>query len=121
MRDKRKDYNDDLHPAASFLVDPQAGPRISNWPRYDPKNASTIAILGTSESAAVPGDAFSIDEPCEYWNTILPIYPQVCGAKILFLYVCRALGLMDKFVDIPCLRKLDVLISNRVLLDILGF
>ncbi|KLO05491.1 carboxylesterase [Schizopora paradoxa] len=66
----------------NFIKDPMAGPQIENWPRYDPNNASTLAILGISSSSAIPGDHFVSDESCEYWNTILPIYPQTfpaCG------------------------------------------
>ncbi|OCB92268.1 ABC protein [Sanghuangporus baumii] len=61
----------------NFVKDPMSGPQIPGWDLYDPKNNSTLAILGTSESGAIPGDHFAIDESCEYWNTILPIYPQV--------------------------------------------
>ncbi|KAL5526290.1 hypothetical protein ACEPAF_8013 [Sanghuangporus sanghuang] len=66
----------------NFVKDPMLGPQIPGWDLYDPKNGSTLAILGTSESGAIPGDHFAIDKSCEYWNTILPIYPQTfpaCG------------------------------------------
>lgn len=58
-------------------VDPSLGPRISGWERYNPNDGTTLAILGISESGAIPGNASDIDASCDYWNTILPIYPQV--------------------------------------------
>ena len=61
----------------TFTIDPTQGPRISGWPKYDPTNRTTISILGISDSGGIPGDHFVIDEACEYWNTILPLYPQV--------------------------------------------
>lgn len=66
----------------NFIKDPLKGPQISGWDKYDPKNSSTLAILGISDSAAIAGDHFAVDAVCEYWNTILPIYPQTfpaCG------------------------------------------
>lgn len=59
------------------LSEPTLGPRISNWPKYSPSNSSTLAILGIDEDSAIPGDHFETDKVCDYWNTILPIYPQV--------------------------------------------
>jgi len=60
------------------LVDPSQGPQISGWEKYDPNDGSTLAILGISDSGAIAGDHFEADASCTYWNTILPIYPQVC-------------------------------------------
>ncbi|EJD07139.1 carboxylesterase [Fomitiporia mediterranea MF3/22] len=61
----------------NFVKDPTLGPRISGWEKYDPSNRTTLAILGISDSGAIPGDHFQIDESCKYWNTILTIYPQL--------------------------------------------
>ncbi|KXN86032.1 Para-nitrobenzyl esterase [Leucoagaricus sp. SymC.cos] len=66
----------------NFIKDPEMGPRIPGWEKYNPKDSSTLAILGTSTKGAVPGDHFIADESCKYWNTVLPIYPQTfpaCG------------------------------------------
>lgn len=63
-------------------IDPSLGPRISGWEKYDPKNGSSLAILGISDSGAIAGNATEADEFCEYWNTILPIYPQVSANRI---------------------------------------
>lgn len=58
------------------MIDPVLGPRISGWEKYDPSNGSSLAILGISEFGAIAGNASEVDTSCEYWNTILPIYPQ---------------------------------------------
>ncbi|KAI5119966.1 hypothetical protein M0805_004346 [Coniferiporia weirii] len=66
----------------NFVKDPSLGPQISGWQKYDPDVSETLAILGISNQGALPGDHFTIDQSCEYWNTILPIYPQTfpaCG------------------------------------------
>ncbi|KAF8058614.1 carboxylesterase [Lyophyllum atratum] len=66
----------------NFIKDPQAGPRIAGWKRFDPKDTTSLAILGKSVTGADPGDHLTVDRSCAYWNTILPIYPQVfpqCG------------------------------------------
>ena len=68
------------HMCSSLLtsvIDPSLGPRISGWEKYDPNDGTTLAILGISESGAIPVNASVIDTSCDYWNTILPIYPQV--------------------------------------------
>lgn len=57
--------------------DPSSGPGLQGWRRYDPNDKETLAILGVSPTGAIAGDHFIIDEKCEYWNQILPIYPQV--------------------------------------------
>jgi len=59
------------------IVDPQQGPRIPGWDKYDPDDSSTLAILGTSTEGALPGDHLAADRSCAYWNTLLPIFPQV--------------------------------------------
>ncbi|KAG7091466.1 hypothetical protein E1B28_010497 [Marasmius oreades] len=67
----------------NFIKDPNIGPRIPGWQKYDPNDTKTLAILGKSTSMAEAGDHFVIDAPCAYWNTILPIYPQTfpnCGS-----------------------------------------
>ncbi|KAL0576436.1 hypothetical protein V5O48_005541 [Marasmius crinis-equi] len=61
----------------NFVKDPHSGPRISGWRRYDPEDPTTLAILGKSTTAAEPGNHYETDKPCEYWNMILPIFPQV--------------------------------------------
>ncbi|THH26541.1 hypothetical protein EUX98_g7647 [Antrodiella citrinella] len=66
----------------NFVKDPEKGPQTSGWKQYDPKDTTSIAILGNSLVGADPGDHFSIDSSCVYWNTILPIFPQTfpaCG------------------------------------------
>ncbi|KZT40310.1 alpha/beta-hydrolase [Sistotremastrum suecicum HHB10207 ss-3] len=66
----------------NFIKDPIAGPRIPGWVKYDPNNTTTMAVLGISATGATPGDHFAVDSSCQYWNTILPIYPQTfpaCG------------------------------------------
>jgi len=66
----------------NFIKDPHKGPQISGWEKYDPSNPSTLAILGIDENGAIAGDHFESDSSCEYWNTILPLYPQTfpkCG------------------------------------------
>lgn len=66
----------------NFIKDPQLGPRIPGWHKFNPEDSSTLAILGLSISGADAGDHFKADASCEYWNTVLPIYPQTfpaCG------------------------------------------
>ncbi|KAF9445924.1 carboxylesterase [Macrolepiota fuliginosa MF-IS2] len=66
----------------NFIKDPKLGPRIPGWERYNPEDTTTLAILGTSTEGAVPGDHLTADDSCNYWNTILPIYPwtfPACG------------------------------------------
>ncbi|CAA7260352.1 unnamed protein product [Cyclocybe aegerita] len=75
----------------NFIKEPHKGPRIPGWSKYNPEHASTLAILGTSVSGAMPGDHFFADRPCAYWNTILPVFPQV---------------------DVPEVWKLDVLATH---------
>ena len=60
-----------------LAIDPSIGPQIPGWNKYDPNDKTTLAILGISDSGALPGDHFESDASCTYWNTILPIYPQV--------------------------------------------
>ncbi|GLB37994.1 putative carboxylesterase family protein [Lyophyllum shimeji] len=67
----------------NFIKDPQAGPRIPGWRRFDPEDTTSLAILGKNVTGADPGDHFTADRSCAYWNAILPIYPQVfppCGS-----------------------------------------
>ncbi|KAF9524982.1 carboxylesterase [Crepidotus variabilis] len=66
----------------NFIKDPRLGPRIPGWQVYNPQDTSTLAILGTSTESALPGDHFSADKSCAYWNTLLPYFPQTfpkCG------------------------------------------
>lgn len=58
-------------------LDPTLGPRIPGWNRYNPTDTTSLAILGIISTGAQPGNHQEIDSVCEYWNTILPIYPQV--------------------------------------------
>lgn len=53
------------------------GPNIPGWEKYSEDDGSTLAILGLSEDKADPGDHFESDKSCNYWNTILPIFPLV--------------------------------------------
>ncbi|KAH8084353.1 carboxylesterase [Cristinia sonorae] len=67
----------------NFIKDPEKGPQTSGWKLYDPRDTTSIAILGNSLTGAEPGDHVSIDSSCAYWNTILPIFPQTfppCGS-----------------------------------------
>jgi carboxylesterase type B len=61
----------------SIKLDPQAGPRTPGWKRFDPKDATSLAIFGNSVTGADPGDHLTADRSCANWNTVLPIYPQV--------------------------------------------
>lgn len=58
-------------------TDPRLGPRVTGWKKYDPKDSTTLAILGLSTSKADAGDHFAADSSCTYWNQILPQFPQV--------------------------------------------
>lgn len=86
----------DLH--CRFVVDPEKGPQTSGWKQYDPNDTTSIAILGKSLTGADPGDHVAIDSSCAYWNTILPLFPQVCrylvtnvraGRYVLMLFDVR--------------------------------
>lgn len=59
------------------LIDPYRGPRIPNWKKYDFRDPSTLALLGTSTTGAVSGNHQVADKVCEYWNEVLPQFPQV--------------------------------------------
>ncbi|RDB20701.1 Para-nitrobenzyl esterase [Hypsizygus marmoreus] len=61
----------------NFIKDPYLGPRIPGWKKFDAEDTTSLAILGKSTTRADPGDHFIADRSCGYWNTILPIYPQV--------------------------------------------
>ena len=61
----------------SVYLDPYRGPRIPGWVKYDPRDPSTLAILGTSTTEALPGNHREADKSCAYWNTVLPQFPQV--------------------------------------------
>ncbi|KAI0031650.1 carboxylesterase [Vararia minispora EC-137] len=66
----------------NFIKNPMSGPRLSGWKQYDPDDASTLAILGISPFGALAGNHTATDASCNYWNTILPLYPQtfpLCG------------------------------------------
>lgn len=58
-------------------ADPTLGPRISGWKQFDPRDPTTLALLGNSLIGAEPGNHFVTDSVCAYWNTLLPIFPQV--------------------------------------------
>ncbi|KAF9465144.1 carboxylesterase [Collybia nuda] len=67
----------------NFIKDPQSGPRIPGWKRFDPGDTTSLAILGKSVAGADPGDHFAADHSCANWNTVLPTFPQVfphCGS-----------------------------------------
>ncbi|KAF9561897.1 carboxylesterase [Agrocybe pediades] len=61
----------------NFIKDPQQGPQIPGWKLFNPKDTTSLAILGKNVSGADPGDHVEADSSCAYWNTVLPIYPQV--------------------------------------------
>ncbi|TEB37904.1 carboxylesterase [Coprinellus micaceus] len=66
----------------NFVKDPRRGPRIPGWEKYDSSKPSTLAILGTSTTRALPGNHTEVDAVCEYWNTLLSTFPAVfpaCG------------------------------------------
>lgn len=73
----------------SSLAEPTLGPRIPNWPTYSPSNASTLAILGVDPDGATAGNHFETDKVCEFWNEILPIYPQVRDLFLLNTHSLR--------------------------------
>lgn len=75
-------------PDLNLLTEPTLGPRIPNWPKYNPSNASTLAILGIDEDGAILGDHFETDKVCQYWNEILPIYPQVRVSSVFSSSLC---------------------------------
>ncbi|KDQ08356.1 hypothetical protein BOTBODRAFT_569583 [Botryobasidium botryosum FD-172 SS1] len=67
----------------NFIKDPSKGPRIPGWSKYNPKDTTTLAILGLSTTGADKGDHLATDRVCSYWNTLLPAFPQVfpaCGS-----------------------------------------
>jgi hypothetical protein len=78
------------------VTDPYKGPGIVGWDKYDVKDPKTLALLGVSVTGAVSGNHTEVDAVCEYWNTILPIFPQVSSY------------LMDVFVRICDLNRVDV-------------
>lgn len=88
-------------------TDPWKGPQTSGWKKYDPDDTTTLALLGNSLTGAELGDHFTADSTCDFWNEVLPIYPQVSGCRLascrnLFsFFVCRhsrlaAAGRVDK-------------------------
>ncbi|KAF9262533.1 carboxylesterase [Marasmius fiardii PR-910] len=67
----------------NFIKNPTLGPSIPGWRKYDFEDPKTLAILGKSTTSVEAGDHRAVDAPCDYWNTILPIYPQTfptCGS-----------------------------------------
>lgn len=70
----------------SLSTDPSKGPLLEGWKKYDHNDGSTLAILGISETGALTGNHFEADASCNYWNTILPIYPQVRIIQISFVW-----------------------------------
>jgi carboxylesterase type B len=66
----------------NFIKNPSLGPQIRGWGKYDPRDASSLAILGLSTTSAFPGNHTETDKSCAYWNTLLPKFPQTfprCG------------------------------------------
>lgn len=59
------------------LSDPLKGPQTAGWKKYDPTDTTTLGLLGNSLTGAIPGDHLTADSTCSYWNTVLPIFPQV--------------------------------------------
>ncbi|EIN08033.1 carboxylesterase [Punctularia strigosozonata HHB-11173 SS5] len=67
----------------NFIKDPTKGPEIPGWKKYDTKDTTSLAILGLNTNGADPGDHFSADASCAYWNKLLHIFPQTfpeCGS-----------------------------------------
>ncbi|EAU92008.2 carboxylesterase [Coprinopsis cinerea okayama7 len=67
----------------NFIKDPYRGPQIPGWKKYDTRDPTTLAILGLSTTRALPGDHHQVDSVCDYWNKVLPQFPQVfppCGS-----------------------------------------
>ena len=58
-------------------TDPNTGPQTSGWKQYDPDDSTTLALLGYSLTGAEPGDHFTADSTCDFWNQVVPIYPEV--------------------------------------------
>ncbi|KAH7925326.1 alpha/beta-hydrolase [Leucogyrophana mollusca] len=66
----------------NFIKDPELGPQIPGWNQYDPSDPTTLALLGISETGALPGNATARDWTCQYWNQVLPLFPRTypdCG------------------------------------------
>jgi hypothetical protein len=59
------------------VKDPKKGPRIPGWNKYNSADPTSLAILGLSTTSAAPGNHTATDAVCDYWNTLLPHYPQV--------------------------------------------
>ncbi|EGN92698.1 hypothetical protein SERLA73DRAFT_116990 [Serpula lacrymans var. lacrymans S7.3] len=66
----------------NFVKDPTLGPRIEGWNQYNPADPTSLAVLGISETGAIPGNSSARDHTCQYWNQILPLFPRTypdCG------------------------------------------
>ncbi|KDQ57834.1 hypothetical protein JAAARDRAFT_194101 [Jaapia argillacea MUCL 33604] len=66
----------------NFIKDPWAGPQVPGWKVYDPADTTSLGSIGNSTTEVLPGDHFTGDSSCAYWNTILPLFPQTfpeCG------------------------------------------
>ena len=86
------------------MSDPMKGPRISGWRKYDPEDPYTLAILGVSENGATTGDHSATDKSCTYWNTILPIYPQVFSVGLFILDHAMTYYIFFLKIDVSGLR-----------------
>ncbi|KAI0701389.1 carboxylesterase [Cytidiella melzeri] len=67
----------------NFIKDPFNGPQTPGWKKYDPQDTTSLALLGNSLSGADLGDYVAADYACDFWNGVLPIFPQTfptCGS-----------------------------------------
>lgn len=87
------------------LADPFKGPQTTGWKKYDPNDPTTLALLGNSLTGAELGNHVEADNTCDFWNDVLPIYPQVRGFRTNFITI----KLICFDTDIPCVWKLDLL------------
>ncbi|KIP07292.1 hypothetical protein PHLGIDRAFT_30076 [Phlebiopsis gigantea 11061_1 CR5-6] len=67
----------------NFIKDPFQGPQTPGWKQYDPDDTTTLALLGYNLSGADLGDHITADSTCNFWNKVLPTFPQTfppCGS-----------------------------------------
>lgn len=88
------------------FADPFKGPQTEGWKQYDPEDPTTLALLGYSLTGAHPGDHFTADSTCSFWNEVVPTFPQVSR----FLWRPNFGQAPDPLAtDFPRVRQLDVL------------
>ena len=69
-------------------LDPEKGPQTQNWKQYDPNDTTSLALLGNSLTGAELGDHFTADSSCDFWNEVVPIFPEVGSfVEMISVYV----------------------------------